>query len=36
MAIGRSLYGCGTGAGDDCGIEDDSIRGSVGGRGRRV
>ena len=36
MAIGRSLDGCGTGAGDDCDIEDDSTRGMtfVGGEGK--
>ena len=27
---------CGTGAGDDCDIEDNLIRGPVGGLGRRV
>ena len=26
MAIGRSSDGCGTGAGDDCGIRDESTR----------
>ena len=31
MAIGRSSDGCGTGAGDDCGIRDESTRGLVGG-----
>ena len=36
MAIGNSSDGCGTEAGDDCGIEDDSTRSLVGGRGRRV
>ena len=33
MAIGKSLDGCGTGVGDDGGIEDDSTRGPIGGRG---
>ena len=33
MEIGRSSDGCGTGAGDDCVIEDDLTRGSVGGQG---
>ena len=36
MEIGRSSDGCGTGAGDDYDIRDDSRRGPVGGRGRRV
>ena len=36
MAIGRSSDGCGIRAKDDSGIEDDSTRGPVGGRGRRV
>ena len=31
MAISRSSDSCETGAGDDCGIEDDSTRGLVGG-----
>ena len=34
MVIGRSLGGCGTRAGDDSGIEDESTRGPVGGWGR--
>ena len=33
---GRSSDGCGTGAGDDCGIRDESTRGPVGGLGRQV
>ena len=36
MVIGRSSDGCGIRAGDDGDIEDDSIRGPVGGQGRRV
>ena len=36
MAIGRSSDGCGTEAGDDYDIEDDSISGLAGGRGQRV
>ena len=31
MAVGISLEGCGTGAGDDCGIRDESTRGPIGG-----
>ena len=36
MAIGRSSDDCGTGAGDDCSIRDESTRGPIGGRGGRV
>ena len=34
MAIGKSSSGCGTEEGDDDGIEDESARGLVEGRGR--